>query len=511
VRALVLTLFAVAALAPRSAAAYDIELDSETIGQGYQLIGADGHVIDRRRLTQSLGLNVWNIGPKDAFGAPTAKNQFYFTMQLRIDSDLSSGGSAFYPQSGLLGGRNVSDELANNQLDILYAYIGARDLLGFIDVKLGRQIDVDTFQFTSYDGLSVEVKTPYYLALQVYGGLLVDGAMPFDSPVYRPDGTAWKPAAGSDPESHDHDWKPTLGLVLKSFGFRDIDARFSYRHTWSPGQNETADEKALHATDGTSEEKLAWSVRGRLLHGMVIPWVGVRYDVLVGVVDNAQAGVRFTLAPRHSLSLEYLYSYPTFDGDSIWNVFARNQFDDLRAGYDLNLGRARVYARAFLRFFHDTTTLFDASAAPKPSAMLDYGGNLGGRLDLPRGYVRADAYGELGYGGQRLGIDVASRMRIYKELASVEGRLTFVHFSDDLRPTDNGDSFGIQLGARLQLGRGILLHLILEDNINQYYNSQLRLYAVLDLAILFGTHGFAQGLPRGIGPGMGQFTMGGGY
>jgi hypothetical protein len=69
-----------------------------------------------------------------------------------------------------------------------------------------------------------------------------------------------------------------------------------------------------------------------------------------------------------------------------------------------------------------------------------------------------------------------------------------------------GDSFGFQLGARFQLARGILLHLLVEDNINQFYSTQLRVFALLDLAFFLNRSGFAQGLPTGIGPSLGNFA-----
>ncbi len=504
VRPLAPLALAVLAAAPAPAGAFDLEVDSETVGQGYQLVNADRTVIDRRRLDQYLGLHLWNLGPKDAFGAPTEKNQFYFTMSLRVDADFGDYAAR------LLGPRLVSDELRADHAEILYGYFGAKDLGGFLDARLGRQIDVDQFEFRAFDGLSLEAKTPYWFAVGASAGLLVNGALPFDSPVYRPDGTA--PSALS---VHDTDYKPTLSAWVRAFGFRDLDARLDYRHTWSPAQNTTPAEAAVKATDGTSEEKLSWSVRGRLLDGRLVPWFALRYDFLVGVVDNIQAGARFVITPRQMVQLEYLYSYPTFDGDSIWNLFVNNRFDDVRASYDLGLGALKLYARAFLRFFHDTVEndrILTGRPTTPPSSSIDWGGILGGRLDLPRGFVRADGYGEGGYGGTKVGVDLSSRMRVYKELIALEGRLTYVHFEDDLRPdVSEGDSFGAQLGARLQLGRGILLHLLAEENVNRFYASQLRLYAVLDLAFLLSRAGFAQGYPRGVGQAMGQFPVGGAY
>ena len=83
-----------------------------------------------------------------------------------------------------------------------------------------------------------------------------------------------------------------------------------------------------------------------------------------------------------------------------------------------------------------------------------------------------------------------------------------MHFEDDLRPIDHGDSFGFQVGGRFAPWKGMLLHLVVEENVNRFYASQLRVYAVLDVAALAGAYGFAAGAPRGVGPGLGGFGSG---
>ena len=515
--------------APWRAAAWDVEINSETIGQAYQLLGptsSPGDLISRRRLDQYLGFHVWNLGKKDAFGIPLPDNQFYFTSSLRLDFDFGS-----YPPSrdgggrDTIGGVDVTKELGNNRVELLYAYIGGRDVLGFIDFKLGRQYEYDLFEFLNYDGLSVEAKTPYYLALDAYAGLLVNGYLPIDSPIFRPDGTA--PGALS---VHDSDAKPVVGVSLRAFGFRDLDARFSYRRVFSPssdvgcpaGSTSGATdirtlESCTKSVNGTSEEKIGWNGRYRLLDGKIIPWFGIRYDLVNGLVDLIEAGARFNLTEHHGLQAEYLYSYPTFDGDSIWNLFARTQFDDVRLAYDLRYGRFRGWARGLLRFFHDIDEADRLNGPPpvSPLGKLDGGGSLGGRYDLPRGFLRGDLYYEGGYGGTKLGADLSTRIKVFRDLASLEARLTYVHFQDDLRLTDHADSVGLSVGGRIAFYRGMLLHLMVEDNVNRFYNSQLRFYALLDVTAILGGYGFKPGAPRGIGPGAGGFGsaygMGMGY
>ena len=65
---------------PRAARAYDFSIDLATIGQGYQVrrFGATGadELLTRRRLTQYLNLNVYNIEPDAWRGdGPTGEPQ----------------------------------------------------------------------------------------------------------------------------------------------------------------------------------------------------------------------------------------------------------------------------------------------------------------------------------------------------------------------------------------------------------------------------------------------------
>src|SRR5712692_1866243 len=144
-----------------NAGAVEVQIESETIGQAYQLRAASDALVNRRRLTQVLGLHVFHLGPSDAIGRPLEHDQFYFTMAMRFDAD---GGD--YPNLRELTGRTPQRELYADHLDLLYAYVGGQDLLGFLDFRLGRQIQLDLFDYLSFDGLAVEAKTRFHVALE---------------------------------------------------------------------------------------------------------------------------------------------------------------------------------------------------------------------------------------------------------------------------------------------------------------------------------------------------------
>ena len=109
---------------------------------------ADGsnELLSRRRLTQYLDLNVFDIAPARWHGDDGDRNLFYFDASLRFDSDF--GGYML----GRPTGTDEIRELQQSQLDILYAFLGGRNVGGRVDFQLGRQIHFDLVDFYAFDG-----------------------------------------------------------------------------------------------------------------------------------------------------------------------------------------------------------------------------------------------------------------------------------------------------------------------------------------------------------------------
>ncbi|HEY2746560.1 MAG TPA: hypothetical protein VGL86_18135 [Polyangia bacterium] len=465
------------------ARAADFQIDAETIGQAYQLAAADGTLVNRRRITQYLGLHIFNIGPHDDLGRPLPKNQLYITISMRFDADMGD-----YDSLAELTGRTPERELFPEKLDLLYAYLGGHDIFGFVDFELGRQIMVDLYDWTSFDGLHVQARAPFHVAAEVWGGLNVDGAGIFDSPLYRADGVALGGnQLGSLSARQEEELEPTFGVAARTYGLRWFSARVSYERTMS----ETGEPRQAGEPEwGVVDEHVGLTARANLWAGRLVPWFAFRYNLLAGRVDEVYAGAR-TQIGRHGISLEYVLAAPTFDGDSIWNVFATQAFDDVRLGYDVSFWKIRAYAQAFTRLYFDDLGSYASG-----------GGSLGGRLALgSRGWLRLDGYYEDGYGGLRAGVDASTRVRIWGDDLGVhkgsvfaEGRLSFVSFRDDSRPEDAANSFGVQAGVRWTPLEGISVHGLVEENVNRLYTSQLRVLALLDLSFWLGMK--PRGIPR---------------
>ncbi len=476
------------------ARAYDFDIFAQTIGQGYQLRAADDTLVNRRRVDQTLGLEVYNLGPRTVVGRPVDRNQIYISVSLRFESDLGE-----FPNYKELSGRSSESEFQQARLDILWAFVGGRNLFGFLDFKLGRQVFFDLFDFRALDGLDLDFKTPFHFALEFWGGLNVTGSAPVDSPIYRADGVALGGnPLGSLGQRQENALEPTFGVAAHTIGMRDFDLRLSYLRTMSF----TGDARQPGEPDsGVIEEKAALTARGRLFQGRLVPWLALRYDVLNGRVDQIHAGFRVQLGgAKHGITAEYVYDVPTFDGDSIWNVFASEPFNDARLSYDITLGKFRGYARGFMRIFENEVTTTNRSAVPASLGDgIAGGGSIGARLDLRRGFVRIDGYYEDGYGGLKAGVDLGARMAIVGDVYTglvAEGRLSYVHFRDDSRTIDHADSFGVQAGLRYSFVRGVNLHLVAEENVNRIYPSQLRLLALLDVSFWLGPRGGGYPLQR---------------
>src|SRR5947209_6051085 len=124
----------VAAAVSGRAGAYDFSIDLRTIGQGYQVrrFDADGssELLSRRRLTQYLDLNVFDIGPPTWRGDDGGRNVVYFDASLRFESDF--GGYML----GRPTGPDEIRELKQSQIDVLYAFVGARNVAGRIDFQV---------------------------------------------------------------------------------------------------------------------------------------------------------------------------------------------------------------------------------------------------------------------------------------------------------------------------------------------------------------------------------------
>lgn len=466
--------------------AYDFSIDVRTIGQGYQVrryapSGAN-ELLTRRRLTQYLNLNVYNIEPERWREPERERNVLYVDVSLRFDSDF--GGYML----GRPTGTDQIRELQQNQVDVLYAYLGGRALGGRVDFQLGRQVHYDLVDFYAFDGVSVGVRVKGPLVLEAFGGTEVRGELPLSSPLYQLDGTS---VGAQDPATRPaqaQQLRPLAGAALALDGWDAVTARLAYRRSWSA----TAEQQAGEPDSGVNDEKVALTASGRWGRRLFAT-LGVRYNLLVAAFDDQQLGLRVRLGDRHWLGAEHAYLAPTFDGDSIWNIFAAGAYRDLRGTYEVAFADGlRAHARAFVRFFERTAGEGEGEGmagepdlgADAPGGRLAAGGNAGVSLRRPRGMLRADGYFDDGYGGRKTGGDLSGRYALRPGGLELEGRLTGYYWRSDQQPNDNnGVVFGAQVGARFLIAEGMRVFLLAEDNVGTFYRSQYRGLAILEVDV----------------------------
>ena len=208
--------------APGRARAYDFEVDSTVVGQGYQVrqvrLGGD-RLLNRRRLLGSLRLGVWNLLPRNAHGGgPTLS----FASNLRYGADFGD----YLEQAALDATPEL--EAQQRQLDVMYAYLEGQGFWGRVDFRAGRQVTIDGLDWFAFDGLTARVRTPWWLLIEASGGLEARAAREelIAAPAYGDvGGTSAERALLS----------PTIGAALELAGPRWAAARLSYRRTTSAG------------------------------------------------------------------------------------------------------------------------------------------------------------------------------------------------------------------------------------------------------------------------------------
>jgi hypothetical protein len=201
------------------------------------------------------------------------------------------------------------------------------------------------------------------------------------------------------------------------------------------------------------------------------------------LIDEGHAGVRFRHG-AHSIEPEAFYSFPTFDGDSIFNVFSIQPYTDLRATYDLHPKDSplRAYVRGWWRTYgvedEDLEQPMETVDVSTAAAGLQVGASYAKKREM---LARVDLFHDDGYGGRRTGGYGSLRWQATDQ-TGLSSRVSVINFDDDVIENLDGTTLGVQLGATYVINDGITVHVIAEENTNRFHTSQFRLIGVMDLA-----------------------------
>jgi len=520
------------------ARAMDAEVTSETDGQFYDVRSPTGLVVDeRRRLTTTLAVSLYNLldAPLTDPNAP----QLSFRARLRYDADYGTNADEVDPRYYAttfvpgLATPIVPGSYANEAVDLMYAYVEGRKFLhGWLGFKVGRQYVTDSLGWWSFDGGEAAVTTPYFFKAEVYGGLEERGGLPLSTSRFEADGiwrgnrSSFDPLPGCPggppgtcgqtglslyPAFQPADIAPAIGVALESTGITWIHGRLTYRRVYDTGSsNVTEFPNGLYAPaayDGAriSSEKIGYAVDASL------PKVGgakagLVYDLYRAEFTSLYASIDAYVGNKVTVSADYDYYVPSFDGDSIWNFFAGEPTNDvaLRANVDVNdqlsfsgSGNARIFTIPTSAFDPAGNGGVNCSSPPCYSPYTNYAGggyfpsnghpfdegfNLSGRWKSGETRIAVRGAGNFGDEGDRVGGDISGE-RIIETRYVVSARAGVWQWDDKLRPDRSTTDFSYVLGAGYRFmprGQGGVEW---EQDVNGLVGDRFRVLATLKVAV----------------------------
>ncbi len=512
--------------------AYEFWLRARTYGQAYQLreyklVGPD-LFLGRRRVTQMLALRIYDVFDLEAkrrqARLPLGGPRITWNSYLRIDHDFGdfSSGRITLPGPIRRDALDVVPELSEwiANLDLMFGYLEVDGLLDDrLTAQLGRILADDGWGTTAFDGGSVRYALPSTpVTLSASGGLRVRAASPLGVATYELDGTSGAgcreyvegptPGTGSwqlidrsraitnHRLASDYEYcpqrdklQPTLAASASVRGIRGVSAELGYRRTTSRsvgviGEVDRLDfpDVGLYPNDfgqapasGTNEERLYARVHADLHAGDVAlsPFASARYSLLHGLLDRGDAGVRIRRG-AHSLEPAVEYFFPTFDGDSIFNVCSLEPTTDVRLGYQYTPETPfRASASAWLRKYEHDDDLSPVAGGIDASIEHTFGGAWRARLD---------GLWDDGWGGRRVGGAAEGSWKRTQE-HFLRGRVVVlgVHEDDTSLGRRYVTTSGV-LSTTYRISEQAAVHAIAELDYDAIQQLQTRVIGVIDLA-----------------------------
>ncbi len=455
-------------LASGPALAVDPEITSDTTAQFYDVRSPSGQtIVPRRRLTSTVGVATYDLLPRPSMLSPDyarggIEAELLFRARLRYDADYGAhpGEAAANDYDRLVPG------FSRGPVDLMYGYLeGRRFFGGWFGFKLGRQYTSDALGWWSFDGGSVRATTPYFFAVELLGGLEQRGGLPLSTPRFERDGVWRGNRTGYDaslyPSFQPSDVAPAMGAAIESAGFTLFHGRLSYRRVYNTGSsNVSSFASGLTrpvSVDGMriSQERIGYAVDASKaeLGGVK---AGFSYDLHVARTSTIFASLDAYATKRLTLSVDYDYYAPTYDGDSIWNFFVGNPMNDLalRAAWNATDSIA-LSGGSNVRAFQEETAASnsstslnlapDASLYPSSGASFDGGGFLAARHRRGQNSEGVRANALFGREGHRAGAEIFAERVVYGR-TSLLGRASLFDWADRLRPGREATSVGLVAG-----------------------------------------------------------------
>lgn len=482
---------------PGPASALEARVDASYDAQYYSLRSPFGEpVLSRRRYTATLGLQLFAPGPRPE--SPSLQ----FHSRLRLDSDFGVTEAERRP-----GSLSYVPGITEPPLDLMVAYLEGQGYLhSVLGFRLGRQIQVDSLGFWSFDGGLLSLTLPAFIRLSGYAGfeqragLSMLGTARYSADgVYR--GSRRELEQAEYPSFLEESaWAPAAGASLETHGLSFVHARIDYRKVMnrSPALVTPFPEPGVvpesHEGLRASSERVGSSVQASL------PSLGaasgtVVYDLFVERFSQYELSLDGFLSPSVTVGADVEHFLPVFDGDSIFNFFT--QFGRTEARGRVTIAPSRAWdlsASGGLGWsFTEGDPEGDAETSGAPSrkrtrSSAEGLGSLGARYRFGTGSLGLDATAEGGESRHLVGGDLSLR-RVYGGGAYDSLTLLSLYdWSDALRPTRDA------LGLTYVLGVGASPFDVFshrgrigaewEHSMNRLVGHRFRMLLTLDLTVL---------------------------
>jgi len=479
-----------------SALAIETEVDSTSVAQSYTLGSPwGGLTVKRRRFLETLALGVYHLEGADY---QPGGADYSVRLRLRLDSDAGiSPDETAYAQAS----ETFVPGLAVAPVDLMYAYVEGRNLAkGWLGFRLGRQYVSDSLGWWAFDGGLVRITTPVYLELEGYGGLEERGGLPLSTPRFERNGV-WRGDRTGLPDTIYTQFEraniaPSYGVALQSTGVTWIHGRVDYRKVLTEG-NSTISLLVPDPVSGgylrfagsrTSSERLGYALDasatkvGGLKGGLV-------YDLFNKFFSQYYAQADLYAAKAITLSGEYEFFRPTFDGDSIFNFFTHNPMKTITGRLAIDPSdEVDIAAGGGIRTFTTDGNPADfvvmpATQNPPTANETDVLANLAGRYRSSAGLVGVRGMSETGDRGRRQGGDLYGERYWMGRRWTALARVSVYDWVDNTRPDRNATSFAYVLGGAFQPSPIARAMLEWEHDMNRLVGQRFRILALVNLTV----------------------------
>lgn len=200
------------------------------------------------------------------------------------------------------------------------------------------------------------------------------------------------------------------------------------------------------------------------------PYADVKYDLFTTVFDEATLGVDFFPMQNLLIKAEFYHSYPTFDAESIYSVFAVDRYREylIRAEYSLT-EPVTIFGGYTRQDYQEGKDADVFTVGTKVTPLKDL--NVTGCLNFRTGY---SGYNGLtgSTNGKLYGFELYADYRLRKELIAFAG----IQYDTYKRPElETGDDYATRFwgGARWLVTKNMIINARLEDNVNQSFDHRI--------------------------------------